>query len=246
MKKKVISLISALVMCMTLTVPVWAVNSDFTNSQDGKYLKNSLLNDLNFLANADVSKKFVDGTYVYQFTTKDETTTMNRSNEQNFTCSAAQIIAPSEEEAVKVEQNIQRARQQSLLRSGGGSPSKYDWFLGDSLYLELKIDYTSKVVAQQTYYRMEKITATRSVNSGTIISSATLNYGVHGTSESGSPVNHEEHPDITSRLNPYSTTAPSYWEYACQGDEMSAGLEVYARRPGGRNILCTLSLPIFI
>jgi len=242
---KISKKISALILACVLVIGVCPSSALATDSHNSIYLENSLLNDLNFIAKADITKKVIDGTYVYEFENKDKTTTMNRSNEQNITSSVAQIIAPSEEEAAKVEQNIQRARQQSLMRSGGGSPSKYEWFLGNSLYLGLRIDYTTQVVGQYTFYRMNNITATRTVNSGTIISSAALNFGVQGVGENQSDVYGEEHYNITYSGNPYSTTTPSSWAYARQGDMMGAGLEVYARRPGGSNTLYSVAISIF-
>lgn len=242
---KISKKISVFFLVCVLAIGICPYSALAANSNNSIYLENSLLNDLNFIAKADITKKVIDGTYVYEFENKDKTTTMNRSNEQNFTCSVAQIIAPSEEEAVMVEQNIQRARQQSLMRSGGGSRSNYNWFLGSSLYLELRIDYTTEVVGQATYYRMNNITATRTVNSGTIISSAALNFGVQGTGENQIAVYEQENYDITYSGNPYSTTTPSSWAYATQGDMMGAGLEVYARRPGGSNTLYSVTVSIF-
>ncbi|NLH02213.1 MAG: hypothetical protein GX488_10055 [Clostridiales bacterium] len=50
-----------------LAYPNRAVAFEYQNT---KYLENSLLNDVNFIANADVYKKVVNGTYVYEFIKK--------------------------------------------------------------------------------------------------------------------------------------------------------------------------------
>lgn len=131
------------------------------------------------------------------------------------------------------------------MSSGGGSLNKYDWFLGSSLYLELTVDYSQKKIGSNTFYRMEKITSKYSVNSGTIVTAAALNFGVQGVGEDGNPVYKQENYDITYSGNPYSTTAPSFWAYARQGDMMGAGFQVYAKRPGGNANSYSVAVSVF-
>lgn len=84
-----------------LAYPNRAVAFEYQNT---KYLENSLLNDVNFIANADVYKKVVNGTYVYEFIKKDKSMITVDSDAQKVTSNVAQVIAYSEAEAVQVEQ----------------------------------------------------------------------------------------------------------------------------------------------
>lgn len=160
----------------------------------------------------------------------------------SMTTSTATTVSFFPENLTEQQEILQRVEQ---LRRGGGYIYDDDWFLGDSCYMFISINFSTVKKDIRSASRIDSITTEYSVNSGTYITSAHIHASCIGTTltESG----FAEDRDIPVTTTPFTTSSVSNWPYIYNsGPSLGASFVVTAQRPSGTSETHTISANVFV
>lgn len=229
MKKMLSAILAVSLFACTLSVTASAAEPE----------EELLIDNPSFVRQADMEMTPAeDGTYQITLTNRTwEPAARYATGTQETTASSAQIVAYTQEDANAIMDCLKSAR------SGGGSLTDSESILGDSIYMEVTVRYTSVDVNGQRAYRMEEVSGKASCNSGSILTQATLNAAGMGSDLDGHPFTDEIHESFGG--GSHSSTVPSTWPYIIPGDSLGASVFATGQRPSGESASGAATVRVF-
>lgn len=244
--KKMISLALAICLALALAAPVGAVAEDSNAQETMEAISpdEMLLNDVDFMANATVTKvESAEETYEFELTAEEETPVAGSNGEVIVTQQAAKIVAFGEEEAEKVE---------ALLASKGETlttPVKENTYFGGTLYMQSFIKYVTITKSGVTYYKMTALDTKTTVKDGTTLKKREVQFVLTATNTLGKHTNNYATVAVTKGTDGvYRALAPSAWG-ECRptqaGDKLGGDYRCTVARPSGTDTVYTLQNYVF-
>ena len=241
MKKRLMSLLLMLCVAFSLVVPVSAADTE-TQAVEFETIaeEEAIINDVEFLANATVTKKDLgNDTYGIELREREKPKVDSEVGEASRT--SAVIVAFGEEELEKVEKSVQKA---TIMASTSSKTKASGWiYMGNSLYVETTINYTYNSSSGQTLYKMTSVTTKVQVRNGTTYSNRSVKF----TSQMALQTGLTQTVNIpASAASTYNVPAPSSWGYvSSQGLLYVVYFYCTALRPSGESERITFYKDLF-
>jgi hypothetical protein len=166
--------------------------------------------------------------------TKEEALPNVKSNETQHVKKTVAILPSSDQEKEEIIQNIGEVTR------GVGNHTEDGWFFGSSVYLSTTINYTTSYINGLKHGEISYVKISCSTNSGTQITSMSLNMGQIGPSGNNGAVSQKKTFNATTARTIYapSNWVPIVWEDA--HSSAGAHLTATAKRSSGATSTFTL------
>lgn len=241
MNTRIFTMALAFVMCLGLAVPAWASEEETMQECAINEVEEIVISN-DFIKNAKYTLSI--DSYGNPVITLNNT---EKISDDKFASTAVLILPETFSDADEIITCIKTIKDDLIaIPYGSGTSTEDSWFAQSSVYLQSTI-YYSNFTDEYKYGRIDKVDISVRTNSGTTISSLTLNMGQNGFTYGGGAAYFQtkEYDALTARtFTPPASWKDVLWENY-QSQTVGAHLNGVATRPSGETFKLALYNNIF-
>lgn len=233
--RKAIAILLAMITIFSCGTTAMAAETTST-----KVSENLLIAQEDFILKAEINETILpDGEIQFELTRTEPVSKLQRTSEIQYKQDKATIIAFDKDDAEEIREGLARAQTDKTTS---------DWKLGNSLYMEVALKYSSTPASGGgEYYRINSFTVKASVNSGTTLTGRSVSYSCVGVNENGGNEYTVQSLNITNYANPYTSAVMNSLPAVAYAYGGALGVTFYctAARPSGASNTYSLTNNVY-